>query len=404
MDEENSRRLAGLVSGAVWSDLGGDGYPELILASEWGPVRIFRNERGKLVSWDAPVTLNHQRSTLNQLTGWWNAVTTGDIDGDGKLDIIASNWGLNSSYQPSPEHPIYLYYGDFAERGTVDLIEAEFDPLGKCIAPRRMRAAVSMALPDLPERFPTHKEFSEACIENVLGPQRSKAHELQVNTLASMLFLNRGDHFDAVPLPPEAQFAPAFSVNVADFDGDGREDVFLSQNFFATQPETPRLDAGRGLLLLGDGTGRLRAAPGEESGIKVYGEQRGAAFCDYDEDGRIDLVVTQNGAETRLYHNAGAKPGLRIRLKGPPGNPTGAGAQMRLQSGSWKGPVREVHAGSGYWSQDSAVQVLGSPEPPTGIWVGWPGGQVTTSAVPEKAREICIDLSGKLELIRTSER
>src|SRR5439155_1248418 len=80
-------------------------------------------------------------------------------------------------------------------------------------------------------------------------------------------------------------------------------------------------------------------------------------------------------AETRLYHNSCAKPGLRIRLKGPPGNPTGVGAQMRLQSGPWKGPVREVHGGSGYWSQDSAVQVLASPGTPTQIWVRWPGGK-----------------------------
>jgi len=283
-----------------------------------------------------------------------------------------------------------LYYGDLAERGAVDLIEAEFDPHGKCIAPRRMRAAVSTALPDLPARFPTHKEFTEASIDGVLGPQRSKAHELRVTTLASMLFLNRGDHFDAVPLPPEAQFAPAFSVNVADFNGDGNEDVFLSQNFFATQPEIPRLDAGRGLLLLGDGTGRLRAATGEESGIKVYGEQRGAAFCDYDGDGRIDLVVTQNGAETRLYHNSCAKPGLRIRLKGPPGNPTGVGAQRRLQSGPWKGPVREVHGGSGYWSQDSAVQVLASPGTPTQIWVRWPGGKTVLAEVPQGAPEVSV--------------
>src|SRR5205823_10934653 len=89
----------GLVSGAVWSDLDGDGKPELVLACEWGPVRIFRNERGQLVAWDPPVTdnqppatHNQQKVTLNQLTGWWNGVSTGDLDGDGKPDIIVSNW------------------------------------------------------------------------------------------------------------------------------------------------------------------------------------------------------------------------------------------------------------------------------------------------------------------------
>ena len=118
-----------------------------------------------------------------------------------------------------------------------------------------------------------------------------------------MVFFNRSNRFAATALPQEAQFAPAFSVLVSDFNGDGFEDIFISQNFFDMPWEMHRLDAGRGLLLQGDGAGKFRAMSGEASGIKLYGEQRGAALCDYDADGRIDLVVTQNGAETKLFHN-----------------------------------------------------------------------------------------------------
>src|SRR5438105_4889616 len=182
----------------------------------------------------------------------------------------------------------------------IDLIEAEYDPVQAAVVPRRLREALSLALPDLPGRFPTHKAYSEASIAEVLGDRQSRARETQASTLSSMLFLNRGNRFEGAPLPREAQLSPVFSVNVADFDGDGHEDVFLSQNFFANQPETPRADAGRGLLLLGDGKGNLRAIPGQESGIKVYGEQRGAAVADFDGDGRVDLAVTQNGAATSL--------------------------------------------------------------------------------------------------------
>jgi hypothetical protein len=127
---------------------------------------------------------------------------------------------------------------------------------------------------------------------------------------------------------------------------------------------------------------------GQESGVKVYGEQRGCALADYDQDGRVDLVVTQNGAQTKLYRNARGKPGLRVRLKGPEGNPAGVGAAMRLFFGEKAGPVRGIHAGSGYWSQDSAVQVMGTPETPTRIWVRWPGGKTVTTDVPLNTREI----------------
>src|SRR5258708_624775 len=340
--------------------------------------------------------INHQKSTLSQFTGWWNGVTTGDLDGDGRLDIVAANWGLNSDYAATPERPAQLYYGDLLERGVVDLIETEWDPLSQVFAPRRRLDVLARDLPVLLERFHSHQAYSEASLADVLGPQQSRARKVEVTTLASMVFFNRGDHLDAVPLPQEAQLTPAFGVNVADFDGDGHEDVFLSQNFFATNPETPRLDAGRGLLLRGDGTGKLEAVPGQQSGIEVYGEQRGAGVADLDGEGRPDLGVTQNSAATKLFHNLGGKPGLRVHLIGTQGNPSGVGATLRLKFGPRLGPAREIHAGSGYWSQDGAIQVLGRPETPTHLWVRWPGGLTSTVALPANVMDITVTNASKV--------
>src|SRR5207248_2457016 len=190
--------------------------------------------------------------------------------------------GLNTKYRASVERPRKIYYGDFAESGTLDTIETYFDEDLNKEVPERELDAMAGAMPFLRGLFPTHRAYGAAGIAEVLGDRLPKAKQVSVNTLASMVFLNRGDHFEAAALPAEAQFVPAFAVVVADFDGDGAEDVFLSQNFFATEPQTSRADAGRGLLLKGDGKGGLRPIAGQESGIVIYGEQRGAAEADYD--------------------------------------------------------------------------------------------------------------------------
>jgi len=310
------------------------------------------------------------------------------------LDIIASNWGLNSPYRASEQQPLTFFYGEIVQPGVMEILETEYS--GNALAPRRQFNATAGSMPYLREQFASHKAYSEATIEQVLGERRVLARQVTANTLASMAFINTGRGFTAQALPREAQLAPGFSVNVGDFDGDGNEDVFLSQNFFDVQPEATRIDAGLGLWLQGDGTGKLRSVPASRSGVRVFGEQRGAALGDYDEDGRIDLAVSQNGAATKLYHNLGARPGLRVKLKGPPGNPAGINAVMRLQFKDHQGPAREIHGGSGYWSQDSLTQVLATPSAPEALWVRWPGGRTTTTPVPAHAKEVTVDREGKL--------
>ena len=124
------------------------------------------------------------------------------------------------------------------------------------------------------------------------------------------------------------------------------------------------------------------------SGLIVYGDQRGAAFADYDGDARIDLAVAQNGTQTKLFHNVGARPGLRVVLEGPPSNPTAIGARMRLLDDDTVGPAREIRSGSGYWSSDDAVQVLGVSGRARAVAVRWPDGSV--SATPLEAGSVHI--------------
>ena len=389
VDEANTLALkeAGLVSGAVWTDLDGDGYPELVLACEWGPLKIYKNEKGQLK--DAT-----KEWGMTGYSGWWNGVAAGDFDGDGKMDLIASNWGLNTKYRANAKHPRRMYYGNLNGQGQVETVEAAYDEELNKWAPERDLNAMASVLPYVKDRYLSHREYGQAGIEEVLGSHQAEAKILEAAWLETTVFLNRGGHFDTGKLPAEAQYSPGFGINVGDLDGDGNEDVFIGQNFFAVPAVTSRSDAGRGLMLKGDGHGNFAAMKGQESGIKIYGEQRGSALCDYDGDGRVDLVVSQNGAATHLLHNRGGKPGLRVRLKGPDGNRDGIGAVIRLRyaEGQW-GPAREIHAGSGYWSQDSTTQVLGLSNTPTQLQVHWPGGKIATTSIPQGAMEMNIDSS-----------
>jgi hypothetical protein len=367
----------GMVSGATFIDFDGDGQPDLALAMEWGPVRLFHNEHGRFREVTA-------QWGLAEITGCWTSIVAGDFDGDGKLDLAVGNWGRNTSYELYRPGPWRLFYGDWNEEGITGVIEAW--QRGKDWLPMRDRRALALALPDLPNRFPTHQAYGTATVRDILGDRYARTPFLEVTHLESSVFLNRGSHFEAVPLPAEAQRSPVFSINVGDFDGDGIEDLFLAQNFFGTASEHSREDSGCGLWLRGSGRGTFTAVDPSISGVKVDGEQRGAALADFNHDGRVDLVVSQNNAPTRLFINRGAKRGLRVELQGPAGNPNAVGAHLRvLYAGGRAGPCRAVQAGSGYWSQDAAVQVLGCAEAPVALWIRWPGGKEQTVPIEDQA-------------------
>lgn len=383
LDRENARIFddIGLVTGAAFTDYDLDGDPDLLLSCEWGALRLLENRNGSFHDVSKQVGLAEHK-------GWWNGIATGDFNADGRPDVVATNWGLNSPYQLDTDRALKMYYRDFNRDGRVEIIEAHYEPGQQAYVPRRQLSAFESSPIPFTSSANSHASFANSSLQELLGanPERRLSSK-EINTLAHTVFLNQDDGFSAHPLPRAAQFTAAFHAGVADYNADGHEDLFLSQNFFEVRPQTPRLDGGRGLLLRGNGTGEFEAVPGQESGIKVYGEQRGAAFGDFNGDARVDLAVTQNGAETRLFENRHSNSGIKVRLEGPPENRLAIGASVRLvYSDGTKGPRRTVQAGSGYWSQRSAAQILGATRTPQHIEVTWPDGQVETVRISSGKR------------------
>lgn len=370
----------GPVSDALLVDLDDDGQLELVLACELGPIRIFRFDpqgwREVTAAWG-----------LAELTGWWNSVAAGDFDGDGQLDLLAGNQGENSRWQIWGDHRPQITYLDAAD-GSVAVLEAVQD--GDRLLPLRERSLLATAFPELSERFPTHARFADAGVPGILQSLSAvnKTQTLRVSTLASHVFLNRGRKFVAQRLPTIAQWSPVFGLAISDFDGDGHRDVVLAQNRLSVRPDDSRLQAGRSLLLRGDGQGQFRPESSLTSGLAVDGEQRGAASADFDEDGRADVVIAQNAGPTRLFRNRGGQPGIRIQLQGPPGNPDGLGAVVRILRGATRGTAQPITAGGGNGSQASPIVIVPADTP--AVEVRWPGGKTTRTEIEPGQRQIRI--------------
>lgn len=258
----------GMVKDAVWSDIDGDSWLDLLLVGEWMSIRIFKNEKGTL----RPFYTEFLDDTLEvtETAGWYQTIAPGDFDEDGDTDFLIGNQGQNNFIDPTQEYPMFIYNKDYDNNGSVDPVLGGYYERGeeRVLLPLNSRDDVMKQLPELKNRFNSYDDFTKTDYRTLLQIQNMEEETLKVSNSKSIYLENKGGAMFVVhPLPKTTQLGPITSILVDDFDDDGHLDALLAGNDFYAESNFGRFDALTGVFLKGMGDGSFNAIPSSESGF-----------------------------------------------------------------------------------------------------------------------------------------
>ncbi len=360
----------GMVTSALWSDADHDGWLDLLLTTDWGSVRYLRQREGE---WQDAT----ESAGLTDLLGWWNGIDGGDLDHDGDIDYVVTNFGLNTKYKASPDKPERLYYADFDGNGRFDIVEAKYEA-GKLL-PRRGFSCSQNAMPAVKDRMKTFHGFASATLAEIYTESKlEEALQLRANTLSSGVLINSGKGtFTFLPLPRLAQISPGFGLSLTDVNGDGTLDLYVAQNHFTPQRETGRMAGGLSQLLLGAGDGTFELVDLESSGLMVRGDAKSLVRLDFNQDAAPDFLVAQNNESVRGFANATGVSGRWVaKLRASNGKTPAVGARVMAIGENGRRTAYELRAGGGYLSQQSS-DLFFVESSIKSLEIEWPNGKKT---------------------------
>jgi enediyne biosynthesis protein E4 len=269
----------GIVTSASFTDIDKDGWTDLIVAGEWMPVKVYKNNKGKFSTVDIAAS-----------TGLWQSIKTTDVNGDGYQDILAGNWGWNNKFWSGKNGPLKLYVKDFDNNGSIEQVMAytidgkEYSFLAK--------DELERSLPVLKKAYLKYNEVAGKTVQYVLYDLFKGSMELKAETLSSSCFINDGKgNFKRMDLPAQLQFAPIFSF--APIGANTSGNYLAAGNFYGVIPYEGRYDALQPSLF--SYNKKENAINYETQLTSISGEIRDAEWLNYKGGEQILVIAKNNG-------------------------------------------------------------------------------------------------------------
>ncbi|MEJ2583857.1 MAG: VCBS repeat-containing protein [Robiginitalea sp.] len=282
--EEFPGSALGMVTDALWADFDQDGSEDLIIVGEWMAPVFLRNDKGKF-----------RRMDFSFPSGLWQRIAPFDIDQDGDMDYLLGNWGTNSKFTASAEHPLKMYFDDFDSNGSTETVLATAK--NGTYFPLVGLDELGSQMVEFRKKYPRYRDFAGKSIQEIFEPSQLEGAALrEVTELRTGYLKNDKGRFIYHSFPSNLQTAPVMEFLTFDFDGDGKGEVLAAGNYFGVKPYQGKFDSFPGALIKSENEIIL----GNRTGLDLMNKSvRHLSVIHF--DNQPYLLVVYNDAAAEVY-------------------------------------------------------------------------------------------------------